>query len=324
MKILLVQNSQVPSAFSILPKHIKAIEKVSKKCKVVLVDVTKLSEHLADADILLVPSSMIGKINTKKSKILKWIHVTSAGVNNLPEQILKSDIIITNSSGVHPIPIAEQVFTYMLMFARNINQAIKSKAERKWLAHYEFNVFEVHGKTIGIVGFGRIGEKIAQLSKAFNMKVFGVTKTKRNSQKNVDRLFTLKDLDKLLSASDFVISCLPGTRETYHLFDKNKFSMMKKSAYFINIGRGSTVDEKDLISALGGKIIKGAGLDVFEKEPLMPDSALWTMDNVILTPHNAGLTPFYMDRVIDIFCENLKAYLSKKLMPNLVDKKLGY
>lgn len=283
----------------------------------------KIDSYLKNAEILL-PAVDLLKIDFAKAENLKWLHVTSAGVNNLPKAILNSNILVTNSSGVHPIPIAEQIFAYMLIFARDIKKTTQAQLQKKWISHTEIKVFELEGKTLGIIGLGRIGENVAKLAKAFNMKVLAITKTKRKKSNFVDQQFTITKLDELLKKSDFVINCLPSTSQTLNMFDFKKFRIMKPSSYFINIGRGTTVVENDLIKALKNKLIAGAGLDVFEEESLPSKSPLWEMQNVIITPHHAGLTPHYMDRVIEIFLKNLKAYLLKTPMPNLVDKKLGY
>ncbi len=319
MKILIVQNKE-DSLFAVKLDHIEKINKVLPDADVT-VD-TSVDKHI-DSDVVI--SGKLTENDFKKMKNLKWFHFTGAGVDFLREINLKSDIIITNSSGVHPIPIAEHVFAFMLMLERKINKAFRDQIERKWGKDYErFNVAELHGKTIGIIGMGRIGEKIAQLAKAFDMNVLGIVRTLREKDPHVDELYDYNGLDKVLSKSDHVVVCLPLTEDTNNLFDYEKFKKMKSSAYFINIGRGKIVKEDDLIKALKEKIIAGAGLDVFEQEPLPADSELWDMENVIITPHYSGWTPKYMDRVVDIFCENLKAYLENTKMPNLVNRKEGY
>lgn len=278
------------------------------------------SKQLAETEIFL-PMHNFSKIELSDMPNLKWVHVSSAGVNGVVEKLVNTDIILTNSSGVHPIPIAEQIFTYMLMFARGIDQTMRSQYAKKW--QREIQTFELHGKTIVIVGFGRIGRKVAQLAKAFDMKVLGV-KTKVTKEQHVDEVFEIKDLPVVLKQADFVVNCLPGTEETRGVFSLKEFKKMKPSAYFINIGRGFSAKEDDLIKVLQTNIIAGAGLDVFEEEPLLSKSPLWSLSNVIITPHTAGKTPEYMNRVIDIFCKNLTAYLAGQKMPNEVDKKKGY
>jgi D-2-hydroxyacid dehydrogenase (NADP+) len=286
-------------------------------------DDPKFYDLLKDADYLI--SSHFNS-NFEDAPKLKLVHITSAGVGEVPKKLIEQNVLVTNSSGVHPIPISEHVFAYMLMFARQINKTYKNQVMGNgWIQNFnELNIFELTGKTICIVGLGRIGSRIASLAKAFDMKVLGVVRDPDRQEEFVDHLFGSRSLTEAIKNADFVVNCLPHTQETVHLFDKEVFDSMKAGAYFINIGRGQTVNEGDLIEALENKKIAGAGLDVFEKEPLTQDSPLWKMENVIVSPHYSGWTPHYMDRVIDIFCDNLKAHLSHEKLPNLVDLDKGY
>ena len=328
MKILIIQNKEeiFNSMLQLNKNHIEQIKEQFPDSDITVVDDIKdqIDSKIERTEIIL--TSRLSNIDFQKAKNLKWVHVTAAGVDRIPEDILKSDISITNSSGVHSIPIAEHVFAFMLMFERQIHKSFRTQIEeKKWVRDFKIqNVSELHRKTIGVIGLGRIGRKIAELAKKFNMKVLAVVRSAREKDDNVDELYTSNELDTVLQNSDFVVVCLPLTKETYHMFDYGKFKKMKSSAYFINIGRGKVVNENDLIRALKENLIAGAGLDVFEEEPLPADSELWNLENVIITPHYSGWTPYYMDRVVDIFCENLKAFLEGKKMPNLIDKELGY
>lgn len=300
-------------------KHISEIKSLVPDAKINLVEDKKdtVDTYLPKTDILIYSSfDYPDLVDFKIAKNLKWVHVTSAGSADTAEKLRNTNVLLTNSSGVHPIPISEHVFTYLLMFTKQFHKSYRVQIEeKKWKQSYKFlPVSELFGKTIGIVGFGRIGKRVAEIAKGFGMNV--VPLIHKKSEK--------KDFEKLLHRSDFVINCLPLSDETHHLFTMERFKQMKPSAYFINVGRGKTVIEDDLIQALKTGLIAGAGLDVFEEEPLQNKSELWNLENVIITPHNAGWTPFYADRVIDIFCSNLKAYLNDKDMPNLVDKEKGY
>ncbi len=307
-------------------EHLKQIRTVSPELDIKIIEnnESEIAQEIADADILI--TSAIPTLPLDKAKSLKLIQTTSAGVNGLSEELVNSDVQITNASGVHPIPIAEHVLTFMLMFSRQLFKLHRLQiTEKKWMNDYDFTpATELHGKTIGIVGLGRIGKRIAHLSKAFDMRVIALARTEHAAEENVDEFFTHDKLDTLLGQSDFVVNALPLTDETRHLYTLEKFKKMKPTSFFINIGRGPTVDEEDLIFALKEEVIAGAGLDVFDVEPLAQNSELWNLENVIITPHIAGWTPYYMDRVIEIFCENLKAFLENKPMPTQVDKKLGY
>lgn len=283
-----------------------------------------IGEKLTWAESLI--TSEFAMLDAGNSKNLKWVHLTSAGTNKLPDFLHSSDILITNSSGVHPIPISEHVFAFMLMLSRNIHRAMRVQIkEKKWKRSYDFyQPQELFGKTLIIVGMGRIGERIAKIADSFGMQVYGIIRDTGKKRNGHIKIFGMEDLQSLLKEADFVVNALPGTSYTKGIFDLKLFKRFKSSAYFINIGRGTSVVEEDLIQALESGIIAGAGLDVFEIEPLPENSPLWKLENVIITPHYSGWTPKYTERVIDIFIENLKAYLKKEEMPNLVNKELGY
>lgn len=283
-----------------------------------------VEEKLKRAEILI--TSEFGMLNEKNAKNLKWIHLTSAGTNKLPDFVKNSGVLITNSSGVHPIPIAEHVFALMLMLVRKINLAMRVQVkQKKWFRSYEYySPGELYGKKLLIVGMGRIGERIAEIAKAFGMKSSGIVRDLNKKRSTDVELFELKDLGKLVSEFDVVVNCLPGIPSTKGIFNLSLFKKFKRTGYFINIGRGTTAVEADLIKALKEKIIAAAGLDVFEVEPLPESSGLWGLENVVITPHYSGWNPNYTERVIDIFNENLRAYIEKRKLPNIIDKKLGY
>ena len=319
MTILLLTDN--PEGFQhITTTHLEQIKQVDSEADI-FITTTPTEEERKQTEVLI-PAVNASKLNLSDYPNLKWIHTTSAGVNGLPEDIFTSTILLTNSSGVHPNPISEHIFAYLLMFARGIPVTSLNQTERKW-DKKGVTTFELHGKTIGIVGLGRIGKETARLAKAFQMKVLAV-KTKKEEEANVDEVYTSDEIETVLKQSDFIVNCLPSTSETDGLFTIEKFKQMKQSAYFVNIGRGTTVKEDDLIEALEIGIIAGAGLDVFETEPLPSSSKLWEMKNVIITPHTAGMTPEYANRMIEIFCQNLKAYKEGKTLPNEVDKSKGY
>ncbi len=306
-------------------QHIKSIQKVDPAIQITIAENTRnnINKHIKDADILI--TSSLTDIDLVKAPNLKWIHATYAGTYEMAQKLIRTPILLTNSSGVHPMPISEQVFGYLLVFARQLNKAIADKEAHQWnQSYYGIEVFELAGKTLAIFGYGRIGQRVAKIAKAFDMKVVCLRHNRGIDDSNVDRIYESRAVNKFLGEVDFIVNCLPGTAETKHYFNLEKFQLMKKNAYFVNIGRGSTVKENDLVNALQDKVISGAALDVFETEPLPKDSRLWSVKNVIITPHNAGNTPQYINRMINIFCVNLKAYIEKKPMPNLVDKSKGY
>jgi len=284
-------------------------------------DIT-LVDDIESAEVVL---GGVSRDEFKRAKNLKWIQTTGAGVDSLiyPE-IIESDVIITNASGIHPIPIAEHTFALILAITRGLIKSFEGKTRKTWF-HNEAYTDEIHGKTIGIIGYGRIGQGIATVAKGFGMKIIAL---KRDINKGVevipDELLEREAIDKLLTKSDIVVIIVPLTKDTHHMIGERELKLMKPTGILINVARGKVVDERALIRALKEKWILGAGLDVFETEPLPPDSELWELDNVVITPHIAGLNPYYTDRLLDIFIKNLKAYPDVSRMINVVDKKLGY
>ncbi|HVZ12097.1 MAG TPA: D-2-hydroxyacid dehydrogenase [Patescibacteria group bacterium] len=305
--------------------HFAQIKKVAPKVEIVSTnDTEEIKKNLPNAEIVITSPQHFGLIDLTLTKNLKWIHMSSAGVTDAARILAPTDIILTNSSGVHPIPISETVLGYILMFARRLDVAYRNQVLNKsWSRNVGNNRgMELVDKTIGIVGFGRIGQEIARLCRGIGMKAVALQYSQPLDKSMIDHTF--ENIDELLEKADFVVDCLPLTPETKGYFDADRFKSMRDSAYFINIGRGGTVAEHDLITALKEGTIAGAGLDVFEVEPLPDSSPLWSLENVIITPHISGWTPEYTNRVVNIFCANLEAYLSGKPMQTLVNKDKGY
>jgi D-2-hydroxyacid dehydrogenase (NADP+) len=285
-----------------------------------------LKELIPEADILVCFSISPG--NFQRAKNLKWIHLAVAGVDKsvFPE-LLQSEVIISASRGIHSYTIAEHIMGMILSFATGIHLSTLRQVQRKWSSDEVMEKrFELTGKTLGIVGLGSIGRELAKRGRGFGMKIIGMKNRLNKGEKirYVDKILAKGKLSELLSLSDFIALTLPLTEETFHLMGEKELAQMKSSAYLINTSRGKIMDEKALIQALENKTIAGAGLDVFEEEPLNPDSKLYGFENVIITPHIAGSMKNYFQKVAIIFKENLKRFLSGRKMINLVDKKLGY
>lgn len=328
MKILIITNAtgDTKGMYDIERNHLKKIKDSGAGLKIENVTNLQkgLDKRILNSDILI--SNDLSLLTPVNIRNLKWVHITSAGTNKVPAFLRESKIFITNSSGVHPIPISEHVFGLMLMLTRNIHKAYRTQIEdKKWTRSYEdFLPQELFGKKLLVVGMGRIGGRIAEIAEVFGMEITGVVRTLNKKRQTGVKLFAIKDLEKIVNEADYIVNCLPGTEFTTGIFNKKIIGKFKPTSYFINIGRGTSVVEEDLIKALEKNKIAGAGLDVFETEPLSPASKLWNLKNVIITPHYSGWTPKYAERVIEIFCTNLKAYLRGAKMPNLVNKELGY
>lgn len=282
----------------------------------------ELDALLAEAEVIYgfrLPNDVIAR-----APKLKWIQVMSAGVDRfLDIEFQQSSVIMTNVSGIHAIPIGEIVLEQMLMFAKQAPLCFRLKQEKQWK---RFMPTVLRSKTVGIVGLGNIGREVARLAKAFGMRVVATRRsTKRVARaKHVDILLPTEQLTRLLKESDFVVLSLPFTSETNRLIGEKELRTMKPTAYLINIARGNIVDEEALICALDERWIAGAGLDVFATEPLPADSRLWEFTNVIFSPHIAAGMEDYNIRATELFCDNLRRYLSGKNVFNVIDKKKGY
>ncbi|KKI92022.1 2-hydroxyacid dehydrogenase [Bacillus sp. SA1-12] len=287
-------------------------------------DSSQWKQHVADAEIIAGWKKEMEEFISINDANLQWLQAWSAGVNSLPLAHLQAaNVQVTSANGVHAYPISETIFALMLGLTRKIHTYVRQQLNHTW--HHANMNQEIHGKTVGIIGVGNIGYETAKLAKAFGMTVLGI----RNSgqpEEFVDEMYSPSDLHTILPLCDFVIVTLPLTPKTMGLFGKKEFQLMKPSSFFINIGRGPIVVENELIEALQEKQIAGAGLDVFEIEPLPQQSPLWEMENVIITPHTSGSTEHYNKRVIeDIFLPNLRRYLDgQKPSINLVDFEKGY
>jgi phosphoglycerate dehydrogenase-like enzyme len=257
---------------------------------------------------------------------LRWVQGTAAGAG---EQVraaaLQADdlarITFTTSSGIHGSQLAEFAMLGVLAFNKDLPRLLRDKADRHW-DHYP--VRELAGQTMLIVGLGSIGEEIARRAKAFGMRVVGVNRSGATPSRDVDEMHGIDGLDDLLSAADAVVLALPSTHETARLLDARAIGLIRDGAVFVNVGRGSVVDEDALVAALESGRIRGAALDVFATEPLPPESPLWNLPNVLISPHTAALSIHENARIVELFCENLRRYLAGEQLLNRVDPKLLY
>jgi D-2-hydroxyacid dehydrogenase (NADP+) len=257
---------------------------------------------------------------------LRWFQQWGAGADWLlrrPEAVSR-DFILTNVSGIHAIPISEHILAMMLAFARNLPISIRGQERHHWLDGNEKSTCELAGGTLLLVGVGAIGRRTAQLAHALGMRVLGIRRNPAEMVAEIEQMAGPEGLAALLPEADFVVLTVPLTHETRNMIGQRELRAMRPGSYIINIGRGGTIDETALLQALKDGWIAGAGLDVFEAEPLPADSPFWDMQNVIITAHYAGSTPYYDRRALDIFVENLRRYRAGEPLQHVVDKELGY
>ena len=289
---------------------------------VLCTDSEKLPSLLKETEILLTFLQCDRKMIDAAPQ-LKWIQTISAGVDYMDlDEIRRRGIVLTNGRGIHKIHMAEYAVAAMINLARGFHLMFLNQLQKKW--ERSVSQEEIHGATVGIIGLGAIGAEIAKKAAFMGMHVIGVKRTS-GPVDHVDEVHVPDDMAAVFRRSDYIINLLPYTQETEMLIDQRFFDQMKPTACFINIGRGRTVNEGDLIEALRNKQIRAMVSDVYYTEPLPPESPLWDLDNVILTPHICGVSPQYMARAMQIIAHNLNVYLSGQgEMINLVDMQAGY
>ena len=257
------------------------------------------------------------------AKQLCWIQVFGAGVETciFPE-LVESDVILTSTSGAFNYAMADHTFALILAISRGIAFFVRNQSKKVWDRSRVLH--QLAGQTLGVIGLGNIGCEIARRGKVFGMKVLAVDVRAMECPSFVDQLCGLDGMDQVLSQSDYLVIIVPLTEETRGMIGAEELIKMKPTAHLINVGRGPVVDEPALIDALKNRLIAGAGLDVFEKEPLPPDSELWDMENVVITAHVGGPSPETRALSFDIFLENFKKFVAGESLRSVINKRCGY
>lgn len=319
--ILLMQNLD-----EVDPDQIKAIRKLAPDHDLWMTrkPMDENPERISEVEIstgFLPPFELI--LNRR----LKWHHAFSAGLDWLfkLENYQELPMTITNSSGIHAIPMSEHAFALILAYERTLTKVIRNQSKGIWEGTVPGAPMEtIAGKTMMILGAGAIGERVAKLAQAHDIHVLGIRRQPERICEFVDEMFGREQLDELLPRADYLVSLLPSTPDSFQILGPAQFELMKRGVFIVNLGRGMHIDESALVSALKNGTVKGAGLDVFEIEPLPSDSPLWEMKNVIISPHCAGDQPDYCFEARRLFIENLKRFLVGDAMINVIDKSLGY
>jgi phosphoglycerate dehydrogenase-like enzyme len=292
-----------------------------------LADYTELEDEICEAEIVLAWSLRPHQVAVAHK--LRWIHSPAAAVHQLlfPE-LINSDVVITNARDVHGPVVAEHVMALILALAKKIPQSVRFQQRRFWGQQRVWSEpprpREITGATVGLVGLGSIGREVAKRASALGMRVIAAREHPEKGADNVAALFSPAQLDDLLLQADFVVLAAPLTARTSNLLDSSRLAKMKADSYLINVSRGPLVDESALAETLREKRIAGAALDVFSKEPLPQESALWDLDNLLITSHTAALTAKLWDRHYALFSQNLRRYLNHEALLGIVDKLKGY
>ena len=256
---------------------------------------------------------------------VRWVHTRSAGLDGLlfPE-LVEGAVALTNASGVFSESLGEFALAGILFFAKDLRRMVRNQEAGRW---EQFDVAEIAGQTLGIVGYGDIGRAVAERARAMGMRVLAV---KRHAPPAgaadpfAERIFTPQSMRDMIAASDYIVAAAPLTPETRGLIGGPEFAVMKPSAVVVNIGRGPVIDEAAMLRALEGRRIRGAVLDVFDAEPLPDGHPFYRLDNVLLSPHMADHTADWLERAMQFFLDNFARFQKGQPLRNLVNKDLGY
>jgi len=307
--------------------HLKVLDTLPTSIVVVVSNqAALLRESVQEADIILngIPDGHLLRDIFTHATRLRWVHSLSDGVEKIlfPE-LIASPAILTNARGVFKRSLAEFVIAAVLYFAKDFRRVIRSQQAGAW---QPFEMEEAHGKVMGIVGYGETGQACAERARPLGGKVLGLRRRPELSKGDpcLDAVLGPDELHTLLAQSDYVVLAAPATPQTRRLIGKAEFGAMKASAVFINVGRGSSVDETAMIYALDQGRIRGAALDVYETEPLTSGHPFYRLENVLLSPHCADHTPGFYEMDVEFFTQNLQRFLNGESLMNVVDKQAGY
>ncbi len=306
-------------------RHLAQIQRAAPNCQLINAGQERIAQELLAADIYCghakVPVDWQAVVDLGR---LQWIQSSAAGIDHcLTPQVAASPIPVTSAAGLFAPQVAEQTLALLLALVRSL--PVFYRAQQRHLFERR-PTSDVRGKTVGIIGFGGNGQQIAQVLAAFGPRIVAIDllPDKRPKPPYLERLFPASDIDKVLPCCDIVVLCVPLTTATRAMFSGPRLGLMKQGSILINVARGEIVKELDLVAALKCGHLSGAGLDVTEQEPLSPESELWNLDNVVITPHVGAQSFDRIDRTTDFFCENLIRFQNGRELRNRVDKSLEF
>ena len=316
-------NKKVLVVIPVEKRHKEKLEKAGEGCQFTYSSPKDVTESMiSEAQIIIgnVPAEKI-----KASEKLELLQLNSAGADNyIKPGILNSQTILTNATGAYSKAVAEHMFAMMFMLQKKLHLYRDAQARSEWTD--KGTVVSITDATVLVVGLGDIGLHFARMAKALGAYTIGVKRRTGECPEGVDELYTTDQLDEVLPRADVIVSFLPGTKATNHIYTKERFALMKNQAIFLNGGRGSAVDSNVLCEAIKEHQIAAAGIDVTEPEPLPSEHPLWKMKNVMITPHISGQyhLPETFERIVNIAADNLSSYLNGQPLKNIVDFSTGY
>lgn len=284
-------------------------------------DITE--RELEQTDIIL--GNLRSPEQLSNCKNLKWIQLNNAGTEGYcVPGILPEGALLANATGAYGLAISEHMISCLFELKKKLNLYYHNQLNHRW--HFEGHVSVVEGSTVLVIGFGDIGATFGRKMKGLGCRVLGVKRRPVKKPEWLDGLYSVEDLEELLPQADIIAMSLPGNSSTYHILDKKRFGLLKRTAILINVGRGTAIDTDTLVTALNNQTIAGAALDVTDPEPLPADHPLWDCPNTIITPHVSGgfSLPETLEQIVDLFAANLKHYFAGEELENIIDLSTGY
>ncbi len=314
-RVLVLASGDAPQFAMLKELPHRVCSKVDDVCKQAAKDATVILQWSGGRELL--------RALWPRCVNVRWVHSMAAGVDKLlfPE-LVDSEVPLTNGSGVFSASLGEFVVAAILFFAKDIRRMVRNQAAGVW---EPFDVEEIGGKTVGILGYGDIGRAVASRVHAMGMRVVATKRHVSNlTDAPVERFYKPEALREMIALCDYIVSTAPLTAETRHMISEAEFEVMKPTAVVINVGRGPVIDEAALLRVLLEKRIRGAGLDVFEQEPLPAGHAFYKLENVLLSPHCADHTADWQDQAMRFFLEQYARFQIGESLTNIVNKRLGY
>lgn len=316
-------SGRIVLCYPVEAKHIRQIQAAAGEAEIVDAGQARVAAELSEADIFCGHAKVpVPWERVVRRGRLKWIQSSAAGLDHcLVPPVVESDIVVTSASGVLANQVAEHMLALLTGLLRGLPTFFRAQQVREFIRR---PTLDLHGATIGIVGLGGVGRRMAQVLAPFDTTILATDWFPIAKPPEVAELLPADALDRLLPRVDILILSAPLTDRTRGMIDRHALARLRRGAILVNVARGPLVVERDLVEALQNGHLAGAALDVTEREPLPPESPLWTLPNVILTPHVGGQSATRIDDMTDFFCMNLHRYQRDEPLLNLVDKRLGF